>query len=308
MDRLTCVLGNPEAVAVAHPLGVIRYNAAEPSVRRGTAGLDVPLASAVAEVWTADRPVTATSGDGLSVGHDGGYAFCAGVVPPADRYAPGVRAAYLRAFGALADLGYPFVFRMWNFIGGINASNADGLEIYRDFCRGRAEAFERSPLPSRMLPAATGVGAHSPGIGFFLLARREPGHRVVENHRQVPAYHYPERYGPRAPSFARATCLPGGPLLISGTASILGHRTVHAGDVTAQCRTTLANLAALAPDLAALRAVKVYLRHAADAATVRAVCAPVFGGGATYFTTDLCRSDLLVEIEGMAPTLVPVAA
>jgi hypothetical protein len=71
--------------------------------------------------------------------------------------------------------------------------------------------------------------------------------------------------------------------------------------VTAQLRTTLANLAVLAPDLGALRAVKVYVRHAADLDEVRRRCATVFRGPVACFVTDLCRSDLLVEIEGIAP-------
>jgi chorismatase len=305
LDRLRSVFADP--TGVAHPLGIIGYGAATaPSIRSGTPALDIPLASTVTEVWTTDQPVTTGSGDGITFGHDGDYAFCAGAVPASPRYASGVREAYLRAFGALADLGYPHVFRMWNFVGRINAANADGLEIYRDFCRGRAEAFESSPLPLDTLPAATGVGAHLPGIGFYLLARREPGHIAVENHRQVPAYCYPDRYGPRPPSFARASRLPGGPLLISGTASILGHRTVHAGELASQCHTTLANLATLAPDLRSLQAVKVYVRHAEDVDEVRELCAPPFGDEAAYFTTDLCRSDLLVEIEGMAPAPVAV--
>ncbi|GAA3928922.1 hypothetical protein [Actinoplanes auranticolor] len=275
--------------------------AGAPVVGAGTPSLDVALGSPVTEVWTTGRPVTTGGTADLTYGHDGDYAFLAGRVPPSPRYAPGVRRAYLRAFGTLADLGYPHVFRIWNFIGDINGSNAEGLEIYRDFCRGRAEAFETVPPPTGMVPAATGVGAHSPGIGFYLLARREPGHTAVENPRQLPAYRYPDRYGPRPPSFARASRLPGGPLLISGTASILGHRTRHARDPTAQLRTTLANLAVLAPDLSALRAVKVYVRHAADLDEVRSRCAAVFREPIACFVTDLCRSDLLVEIEGIAP-------
>jgi len=302
---LTCRFGDP--ATVAHPLGVVRYAAAAapPSIRGGRPALDVHVvrdpAHAVTEVWTSGRPVTADVRDGIAVGHDGEYAFCAGRVPPAARYAPGVRRAYLRAFGVLARLGYPYVFRMWNFVGRINEPNADGLEIYRDFCRGRAEAFDVSPLPRDLLPAATGVGAHTDGVAFFLLARRAPGHVAVENHRQIPAYRYPDRYGPRSPSFARASRLPDGPLLISGTASILGHATAHPGDVAAQCRTTLDHLTTLAGDLRALRTVKVYVRHSRDLAAVRRECATAFAGEVAYLVTDLCRPDLLVEIEGVSP-------
>jgi FkbO/Hyg5 family chorismatase len=308
--RLSCVFGDP--AGVDHPLGVVRYTTAcaAPAARNGAPTVDLHLvrqpAHAFTEVWTTGNPVTTGTRDGIAFGHDGGYAFCAARTPPAPRYAPGVRAAYLRAFGVLAGLGYPHVVRVWNFVGGINEPNADGLETYRDFCLGRAEAFDRSPLPAGPLPAATGVGAHTAGITFYLLARRGPGHAAVENRRQVPAYRYPDRYGPRSPSFARASRMPGGELLISGTASILGHATVHPGDIVAQCRTTLSNLAALAPDLGSLRGVKVYVRHPRHLVTVRRLCAGVFGGEVAYLTTDLCRADLLVEIEGMAPG-APVA-
>jgi hypothetical protein len=59
----------------------------------------------------------------------------------------------------------------------------------------------------------------------------------------VSAYDYPRQYGPAAPSFSRAALTPDPLLLISGTASIVGHASVHLGDVTAQLEETLANLA-----------------------------------------------------------------
>lgn len=277
---------------------------------------------AFVEVWTTGRPVRAGRRGGIAYGHDGEYAFCAGRVTPAARYAAAVRAGYLDAFHLLRELGYRHVLRMWNYIGGINEPNADGLETYRDFCRGRAEAFDRSPLPSDRMPAGTAVGALRPGIDFYLIARRRDGHVAVENGRQIPAYAYPERYGPRSPSFARAVHLPdGGGMLISGTASILGHQTVHAGDAAAQCRTTLANLAALVDpaNLARHRidatdsylsgpgTVKVYVRRRRDLAAVRQLCAAAFPPPVrvAYLTVDLCRADLLVEIEATVPPVQP---
>jgi chorismate lyase/3-hydroxybenzoate synthase len=316
--RLSCVFGDPSTVY--RPLGVVRYaTRREPTdVRAGWPELSVPVARGTAdafvEVWTTGRPVRAGRHGDLGYGHDGEFAFCAGRVRPAARYAAAVRVAYLDAFHLLRDLGYRHLLRMWNYLGGINEPNADGLETYRDFCRGRAEAFDHSPLPSDRMPAGTAVGALRPGIDFYLIARRRDGHVAVENGRQVPAYSYPERYGPRSPSFARAAYLPdGGGMLISGTASILGHETRHAGDVAAQCRTTLANLAALVDpanlarhgidgtrgDLSGPSTVKVYVRRRRDLAAVRRLCAAAFPPPArvAYLTVDLCRADLLVEIE-----------
>jgi chorismate lyase/3-hydroxybenzoate synthase len=319
--RLRSYFGDPGEGS--HPLGVIRYvTQGSGLTRRGEAPeLRVHLARTAAdvfaEVWTTDQPVESGQRGRIVYGHDGEYAFCAGRIPSAARYAARTRAAYLEAFGLLADLGYWHVFRMWNFIGHINEPNADGLEVYRDFCRGRAEAFGRSPLGNDRLPAATGIGSLGDGIGFYLLARRSGRHTTVENAQQVPAYRYPERYGPRAPHFARAAYLPlAGSLYVSGTASILGHETVHAGDVGAQCRTALANIAALiepvnlarhgvreALDLTMLRTIKVYVRRQADHDVVRKLCGAAFSptAGIVYLTTDMCRADLLVEIEGIVP-------
>ena len=90
------------------------------------------------------------------------------------------------------------------------------------------------------------IGAHGGGIFLYLLACRGGTQVNIENPRQVPAYHYPSKYGPKSPNFARATYFaPDGPgrIFVSGTAAILGHQTMHHGDVEQQCRLALGNIA-----------------------------------------------------------------
>jgi enamine deaminase RidA (YjgF/YER057c/UK114 family) len=107
---------------------------------------------------------------------------------------------------------------------------------------------------------------------------------MIENPRQTSAYHYPPKFGKHSPTFSRA-CISDDSqqanLFISGTASIVGHETVHAGDAAAQTRETLANIDALLAE--ANRAagsarysrnklkLKVYVRHAADLGAVQGV-------------------------------------
>jgi len=72
--------------------------------------------------------------------------------------------------------------------------------------------------------------------------------RALENPRQISAYRYPRDYGPDSPTFSRAAIAAatvGQQLFISGTASILGHESVHIGDAGAQARESAANIAAL---------------------------------------------------------------
>lgn len=159
------------------------------------------------------------------------------------------------------------------------------------------------------------------GIPFYFLACRAGRVIHLENPRQVPAYSYPRQYGPKSPSFARATYLtrPGWPasagaLYVAGTASILGHETVHAGDVGRQCDVALENIAHLISaanlsrhgigcgyDLNDLRLIKVYTRHLSDIPLVERKCREAFSPEADirFLNVDICRRDLLVEIEGV---------
>ncbi|MEV3859534.1 FkbO/Hyg5 family chorismatase [Streptomyces sp. NPDC050095] len=286
----------------------------------GNPDLAVPMATTngdpFREVWTVSGRPRWARRDDLAYAHDGQYLFIAGVLPEQDVYTPPVRALYEKAFALANHLDYGHVFRMWNFVGDIVGTNADGMEVYQDFVQGRAQAFHTYMGSSTaQLPAATGIGTQGRGIAFVLLATRSGVPRHLENSRQTAAYHYPGQYGPKPPSFARATVLDDA-LYVSGTASILGHETVHRGDVRRQTQETLANIGHLisrgnlAPqgvegdhDLKDLRLLKAYVRHGDDIEAVRAVCEEVLGAGVEvkYLNVAVCRDDLLVEIEGIVP-------
>jgi chorismate lyase/3-hydroxybenzoate synthase len=265
------------------------------------------------ETWrTASPPEVGSSGEILYACGDQ-IALCAAAVEHRRVYAPAVERRYREVFDLLRSRGYRRLLRVWNFIETINAANADGLEVYRDFCKGRSEAFSAYPEFFDSMPAATGIGSTGEGIAFFLLAVKDTEVRHIENSRQTPAYRYPRRYGPRSPSFARATVATprsgGDPTLyISGTASILGHETVHDGDIEKQCATTADNIAELirncygeAKGLKDADTVKAYVRHAHDVPYVRDFCEEAFGPQTSLaiFNVDICRSDLLVEIEAV---------
>lgn len=226
--------------------------------------------------------------------------------------------AYRDLFKTLDQAGTPHLLRIWNYLPRINADGG-GLERYRQFNLGRQEAFfEAGRAAFEGAPAACALGIHQGALSIrFLAGQAAP--LPVENPRQVSAYRYPETYGPRSPTFSRAALAEIGDgevaLFISGTASIVGHATVHQGDVLEQTRETLRNLEAViaaangrssaAFSLAMLDCV-VYVRHPADAEKVRDVIVQALGADApmvrhaVYLEADICRSDLLVEIEAHA--------
>lgn len=145
---------------------------------------------------------------------------------------------------------------------------------------------------------------------IYFLAAKTPGIQI-ENPRQVSAFRYPPQYGPRSPSFSRAVLkrwTGASHLFISGTASIVGHVSRHPRDPLAQLDETLANLEALLNHAnrflqASIRlaSIKLYLRPDLRAADVQQRLDERLGRDLPrlLLTGDICRDDLLLEIEGL---------
>ena len=209
-------------------------------------------------------------------------------------------------------LGFTHFVRIWNYFGAINAGEGDD-ERYRHFVAGRARVIAQPPAEG--YAAATAIGLPSPPdqLHIHWLAAKQPG-IAIENPRQVSAFEYPRDYGPVAPGFSRAMLVPGESplLLISGTASIVGHASQHA-DTIAQLDEILMNLDALITaagaraharaDLGRDGLLRVYLRDPAEAGVVRAHLQRLLGANACFMLLhgDVCRDDLRIEIEAAVP-------
>jgi chorismate lyase / 3-hydroxybenzoate synthase len=226
--------------------------------------------------------------------------------------------AYLALFQAMDRLAYPHLWRTWNYMASIN-QHTHGLERYRQFNQGRQQGFAQHARATTgsQVPAACALGFTDPRddrlfVGF--VAGKHPA-ITIENPRQVSAYHYPEQYGAKSPTFSRACLvpLPAQELfLLSGTASIVGHQTVHAGDIAEQTRETLRNLDVLI-EQANLKTsgkpytrddlqLRVYLRDAQHAGVVQDILGAWSGSVErhAFVQADVCRQDLDIEIEGHA--------
>ncbi|WP_415036822.1 hypothetical protein [Azonexus sp.] len=218
--------------------------------------------------------------------------------------------AYRQIFALLAAEQLPELWRVWNYFAAIN-TQTHGLERYRQFNSGRQAAFLACQAAlSGKVPAACALGLTQGPLSIAFMAGNTPG-VAIENPRQVSAYFYPTAYGPKSPTFSRAMLArpPGQEILfISGTASILGHQTVHTGDVAAQTAESLNNILAVlaeanrqahsAPFQAQELCYRAYVRRGTEQPLVARVLASILGrADICYIEADVCRSDLLVEIE-----------
>jgi enamine deaminase RidA (YjgF/YER057c/UK114 family) len=312
----------------ASVLGALRFSAQPPasgvSADEAIPCLHVALPrlcgdEALCEVWHASEHLTSGRSGDVQFRHDEEFVFGT-VSVPETRFAvvgdktplqQATESAYGQIFKQLDALAFPYPLRFWNYVSRIN-EHSHNLERYQQFNIGRQEAFLAYGRDVQgNLPAACAVGMDHGPLSIAFLAGRTPS-QSVENPRQVSAFQYPSQYGPRSPSFARANLVStryGEVLLVSGTASIVGHATMHPGDVAAQTRETVKNIEALVAqacqmsrcgrfDLGGL-ACRVYVRHPGDLAAIRHELEQALGKSlkAVYLQADICRSDLLLEIE-----------
>lgn len=264
------------------------------------------------EVWLCDGPVQSARSGNVRYSESATHLFA--VLEIDERQHDDIRAAARSGYAELAEFqrqsSKPHLQRIWNYFDAITVGDGDE-ERYQRFCVGRAEGLGTHQLAS--LPAATAIGRRdgSPILQIYWLAATTPG-QSLENPRQISAYHYPRQYGPVAPRFARATLTTDAALLISGTASVVGHATHHDGDVHAQLLETLRNLDALLQSAHTINQqcpsafgadalLKVYLRNRADADVVIDELRLRLPAGLPILIleADVCRSDLLIEIDGL---------
>jgi len=213
--------------------------------------------------------------------------------------------------------------RFWNFVPGMRENTGQGQDGYMRFNTGRRDGLARFRDTNgfqQWLPTASAIDPHTADLVIHVLAAATPP-RPLENPRQVPAYRYSRRFGPTPPSFARATAVAAaqpaaldGAILVGGTASIVGETSRHPGDCAAQLEETLTNIAhllartgeTLAPTeqaawLAKMRQLRVYVVKPGDRQHVidrlQQACPNL--DRLEVLIADLCRPELLVEVEGL---------
>jgi chorismate lyase/3-hydroxybenzoate synthase len=216
--------------------------------------------------------------------------------------------------------------RFWNQIPGIHTSTNKGMDRYMLFNAARFTAFREwfgdEVALDRAIATATGVGHHGQDVIIDALASDKPGLNV-QNPRQRPPIRYSKRYGLSPPCFARGTITNGHwsrpRLLIGGTASVRDEESVHPEDLPAQTAETFCNLASLIraslaasretafdfqdPEaLASIDNARVYYARENQSQEVRGLVERYLPhlSDVEYVRADLCRAELLIEIEGVA--------
>lgn len=212
------------------------------------------------------------------------------------------------------------IIRQWNYLEDILGFDGDE-QRYQEFNNVRSKYYANAFLETGY-PAATGIGMNRGGviIEFIAVDSNEVISQPVDNPGQISAHKYSEKVlvGQECvikttPKFERARYLQNQDkklILISGTASIIGEKTMGVDDPVLQTEVTIENIKRLYSG-EVLKAIsenglqpkyghaRVYVKYRKDFAAIKRTFKKHYGNlPVVYIIADICRNDLLVEIEG----------
>ena len=239
-------------------------------------------------------------------------------MPPA-QLGESIYSVYMQIADLLSAAPASRPIRFWNHICHIHEAQGPAMDRYMVFNVGRFRAFSQwygdQTNFDKCVATATGVGCLGDDIFIHVLAADQDG-IAIANPRQVQPHRYSSRFGPRPPCFARATLLPTSSreymLMIGGTASIRGEESMFVGNLQRQLDETFENLRALvthageqvgrSANLTNITDLRIYVSqpsttHQIESATRAAMPQAT---QVQLLSADLCRQELMVEIEGRA--------
>lgn len=218
------------------------------------------------------------------------------------------------------------IVRQWNYVGDITGER-NGRQNYQEYNNART-SFYRMASWTNGYPAATGIGAATKGIIVSCIAFRnrtddEKCIFPVDNPLQIAAHTYSGKVlvgseGKESckttPKFERAKLMKtaaGDYCFVSGTAAIRGEQSNCSLLASDQIQQTVENVRYLVSDnnlhhngcsvgKLMLSNLRVYIKRREDYGIIRHTIEREFPGvPAIYIITEVCRKELLVEIEGI---------
>lgn len=211
------------------------------------------------------------------------------------------------------------IYRQWNYIEQITSMH-DGRQNYQDFNDARSR-FYGSVEWEGGYPAATGIGTDCGGVmvEFYAIKGISIENHPIDNPLQTSAHSYSQKVLAgisdepvrTTPKFERAR-LVGKTVYISGTAAIKGEDSLAIDNAVQQTAETMQIIKKLtSPDNLPLKCertlytlLRVYIKNDSESEGVVDYMEENYPDVPKhYLIADVCRSELLVEIEGTAVTM-----
>ena len=229
------------------------------------------------------------------------------------------------------QMSFSDVVRQWNYVEdilGVKTKTEKKYQNYQIFNDVRAQYYAAEKFKNGY-PASTGIGMNAGGIILeFISIKPENGVNIVplKNPGQKDAYNYSQsvlvgnslgqQNKKSSPKFERAKYISINEkktIYVSGTASIRDEKTIGENDVKKQTLVTIENIDNLISDNNLKRVgisnnyekmlfsfIRVYVKNLSEIKVVKEICDSYYKDvPINYLVADICRDNLLVEIEGI---------
>ena len=221
----------------------------------------------------------------------------------------------ISAILAEAKMSASDIYRQWNYIQEITGEN-NGKQNYQEFNDARTLFYEENNWHSNY-PAATGIGTSRGGVMIEIMAScgGNPANCPIDNPLQTAAHVYSQKVlignkeqQKTTPKFERARIV-GEDIYISGTAAIRGEESLASLDITGQTEATMQIMDALiTPSNLPIPcrrteydSLRVYVKREEDIPSAQSYLEQHYSAPQMHFVvSDVCRPELLIEIEGTA--------
>lgn len=225
------------------------------------------------------------------------------------------------------------IFRQWNYIPKITAVDSAEYQHYQAFNDSRSEFYRAADWSKTGYPAATGIGMDCGVVTVDIIAAKPLNDKIkivpIDNDLQLAAHVYSQEVligaqgdvveGRSTPKFERAKALgsvdeSGYICFISGTAAIRGEDSMDSDDAATQTIQTMENVEHLISDHTCkkygiellskskeITTARAYVKYSKDAEAIKEVVDERWPDtSVVYLLADVCREELLVEIEAVS--------
>lgn len=217
------------------------------------------------------------------------------------------------------NMKFSDVIRQWNYIENITGYNGNS-QHYQIFNDVRSDFYGRDTFVNGY-PAATGIGSSAGGVIIDFVAFQSNSSckiKTIKSPVQKDAHLYSKEVlaagrtdgqkSETTPKFERGKAVvinDYAQIYISGTAAIIGQKSQSPGNAAAQTKTTIENIKLLVesePTWSNAKAAlfRIYIKNTSDTEPVIECFKSLLPyEKAIFVVADICRPELLVEIEGV---------
>ncbi len=234
---------------------------------------------------------------------------------------------------SLEEFAVSDIVRQWNYIPQIVAVDKNNYQHYQAFNDSRTVFYRKADWVKCGYPAATGIGMDCGAVTVDVVAVKyfDTKSRVlpIDNDLQRAAHVYTQNVligaqmdeieGCSTPKFERAKAVGslqnGYICYISGTAAIRGEASMESNDAAVQTVMTVENVEHLISDYTCrkfgielgckfreINSARTYIKNPKEVDQIKSVVDEKWGDktSVVYLKADVCRDELLVEIEAIA--------